>query len=98
MSIACIVKQSLHSFVGAVADRSVRLLGGTDDKEGIVEIAYNGRWGMLCDSDLLDVDARPICRGLGYGIDQAQVISSSSPRLSSNRLHHAYYQRYSSMT
>ena len=65
-------------FAGAVADR---LIGGDDHREGIVEIAYNGRWGMMCDSDLSITDAQSICRELGFGIDKAEVIPAASSRL-----------------
>ena len=66
--------------VGAVADQSVRLLGGAHYREGIVEIAFNGRWGMMCDSDLSAVDAQSICGGLGYGTDEAEVIPATSSK------------------
>ena len=59
---------------------SVRLLGGDDSREGIVEIAYNGRWGMLCDDGFTDTDAQSVCQGLGFGRDDAVMMSSSSLR------------------
>ena len=78
--IAAITVNILVLFVGAAIDRSVRLFGGDDSREGIVEIAYNGRWGMLCDGDLSAVDAQSICGGLGYGTDEAEVIPASSSK------------------
>ena len=57
-------------------DQSVRLIGGSHSREGIVEIAYNGRWGMVCNTDFGLVDARIICKGLGYGDDDVSVMTT----------------------
>lgn len=66
---------TLCIFIGNARDQSVRLIGGSNSREGIVEIAYNGRWGMVCNTDFGQVDARTICKGLGYGDDDVSVIS-----------------------
>ena len=57
-------------------DRSVRLIGGSDPREGIVEIAYDGRWGMLCTEDFTTFDSRAICEDLGYDRDDASIVPS----------------------
>lgn len=46
---------------------AVRLSGGRDRFEGRAEICIGGEWGTIC-QDLFwnDVDARVICRQLGY--------------------------------
>ena len=59
---------------------SVRLLGGDDSQEGIVEIAFNGRWGMLCDSGFTTTDAESVCVVLGFNRDDARTMSLSSAR------------------
>ena len=69
--------------VGNVTERSVRLIGGYDSREGIVEIAYNGRWGMLCDDGFTDTDAQSVCQGLGFDRDDATMMSLSSARYKS---------------
>ena len=56
----------------------VRLLGSDNSRAGIVEIAYNGRWGMVCDDGFSRVDAQAVCQGLGYGRDDANVMQLSS--------------------
>ncbi len=66
--------------VGAAIDQSVRLLGGDDSREGMVEVAFNGRWGVICDNDLSAIDAQSICRGLGYGTDEAEVVPATSSK------------------
>ena len=60
--------------------QSVRLIGGGDTQEGIVEMVYDGRWGMLCDDGFSRIDAQAICEGLGYDRDAASVLQLSSSR------------------
>ena len=66
--------------VGVAVDQAVRLIGGDDPRQGMVEVAFNGRWGMICDRDLSAVDAQSICGGLGYGTDEAEVIPATSSK------------------
>ena len=65
---------------GNVAERSVRLFGGENSREGIVEIAYNGRWGMVCDDRFSSTDAESVCEGLGFNRDDASLMSLSPVR------------------
>ena len=59
---------------------SVRLIGGSHSREGIIEIVYNGRWGMVCNEDYSRTDAVSVCRGLGFDKDDVSTMSLSSSR------------------
>ena len=42
------------------------LVGGLDEREGIVELTYDGRRGKLCDVGITIDDVAVLCRMLGY--------------------------------
>ena len=57
-----------HNFLepGECTSGSIRLNGGTIDKEGRVEVCVNGVWGSICDDGWDTTDAVVVCWQLGY--------------------------------
>ena len=45
---------------------NVRLVGGSGDYEGNVQVCINGTWGYVCDNKWRTNDAKVVCSQLGY--------------------------------
>ncbi len=64
---------------------SVRLIISSDDLgrrvfEGVVEILYDGRWGVLCRGSMDTEIAGSVCEGLGYERNHASLVTYSSQK------------------
>ena len=49
-----------------VKEGDIRLRGSNMLWEGRVEIFLSGEWGTVCDNGASSIDARVVCRQLGY--------------------------------
>eukprot|EP00057_Strongylocentrotus_purpuratus_P005101 XP_003730215.1 PREDICTED: lysyl oxidase homolog 2 isoform X1 [Strongylocentrotus purpuratus] len=63
----------------ATVDSSVRLYGGSSDKEGFVQINVTGEWRYICNDGWDALDALVTCRQLGFTEGYAMFWSKPSP-------------------
>ncbi|XP_060070823.1 deleted in malignant brain tumors 1 protein-like [Ylistrum balloti] len=56
----------LQASYGQYILQDIRLSGGSTVYEGRVEVKYNGTWGTVCNDQFDGLDAKVICKHMGY--------------------------------
>ncbi|GIL85269.1 hypothetical protein Vretifemale_13874 [Volvox reticuliferus] len=74
---------------------AVRLVGGRSPQEGTVQVCRNVVWGTICDTNWNDVDARVVCRQLGFA--NGAAVSSKGQLMNGTVYGHTFPQGPSDM-
>ncbi|XP_052262075.1 uncharacterized protein LOC127865958 isoform X2 [Dreissena polymorpha] len=55
----------------------IRIVNGTSQQSGRVEVFHNDAWGTVCDDNFDDMEAKVICRMLGFGTSNAKSLTGA---------------------
>ncbi|KAG9264047.1 deleted in malignant brain tumors 1 protein isoform X1, partial [Astyanax mexicanus] len=91
LSVVSIIKQQclFYSNIYVCCKSDIRLVNGTGDCNGRVEIYHDGQWGTVCGDNWDMKDAEVVCRQMGCGralnaTRSAHVVDGSGPKFFDN--------------
>ena len=68
-------------YLGVCDDGDIRLVGGTTQYNGRVEICWNEVWGTVCDDFWSTFDATVACRQLGFATTGKKFVFNAKVRI-----------------
>lgn len=60
-------------------DNDIRLVNGTEEWNGRLEVCLHGHWGAVCEDRFENIDAAVACKNLGFSSDCKLMYSNQSP-------------------
>ena len=53
---------------------SIRMVNGISNNEGRLEVCYNNEWGIVCNDNFDDEEAKVVCRQLQFPVDGETLV------------------------